>query len=146
MKASCSREGSVVPIAIVASYFLGAISSVLAFRFLELFGDTVDLLVSRLRPGRFVAVIRLISQRLHVLSTTTLAQDLALLEQSIPSDDFSGKIASQPENLRWGLWKIYVLERTPALAACSRRMRLSSFGSSSKRIAGWSSRTKRLQR
>jgi hypothetical protein len=111
-----SHAGFVIPVAIIASYFVGAISSVIAFRFLELAGDALDWLLSHITLRPILALIRALSRRLHILSVTTLDQDLRLLEQMAPSDDFAIRVASQTGNLRWGLWKMYALERSPALA------------------------------
>lgn len=91
---------------ILTSYVLGIVNIHLSFNILALFGDGVDLFMSRLGRTRARPILRFFSERLHCLDLVTLVEER---RQRLPRD------ANKPPGTH-GWYKLLLLARSPELA------------------------------
>lgn len=106
---------------LLSSYFIGGLTTQLAFRVLDIFGGTIDLMVSKgITKIKFlVKIFRFVSEKLHVFNFCLLSEEIKKMESLLEKSELpslqSFQLKEEYSDTYW-FCKMYILDNSSPLS------------------------------
>lgn len=115
--ASLGGDVAVGAVVVIASYFLGGVSTAVAFRLLALLCDLVELIVERINISWMTAAIRWSSAHLGILSATRVSAERRRLWVPDDAREFTNRVSPHYGTIPvWDFYRFSLLERATGLS------------------------------
>ncbi|MFC1577622.1 hypothetical protein ACFL36_01290 [Thermodesulfobacteriota bacterium] len=100
---------------LILGYFIGIVSTQIAWRILAILGDIVDSLVGKIRNKYLKTTFIFFSERFHIFNLSTLSEELRKIESSLDKSNLPLSYKADHFDSISNFCKMYVLENSSIL-------------------------------